>query len=214
MHEVTIFLTVRYLPMPYIKNVERLLVRAVQGVPNFYQAVSRYGYQEVVDHGPSFVSQVISTIMHKLELKSGIKYRGLQDDFIHELEGDDYKEEEATKSEDPSAEVFGLSPVHEDPLDQEETSEIEQARNSIVEEVSNLSNPNLSVSKFARDALRRIQIVASAPDALQSALEAYDAALTLVETAGEKVVYYLGRASTRASSTAGVLHGITVSVVI
>ncbi len=32
------FLSVRFLPMPSIKNVERLLVRSVQGVPNFYQA--------------------------------------------------------------------------------------------------------------------------------------------------------------------------------
>jgi K+ transporter len=91
MHDVTIFLTVRFLPMPYIKNAERLLVRAVKGVPNFYQVVSRYGYQEVVDHGTSFISQVISTIMHKLELKSGLKYRGLQDDYMAELEGDDYR---------------------------------------------------------------------------------------------------------------------------
>ena len=35
--QVVILLTVRFLPMPTIKSVERLLVRAVHGVPNFYQ---------------------------------------------------------------------------------------------------------------------------------------------------------------------------------
>ena len=39
------------------------------------QVVARYGYQDTVDHRNQFVSQVISTIMHKLELKAGLKYQ-------------------------------------------------------------------------------------------------------------------------------------------
>ncbi|KAG1655477.1 hypothetical protein FOA52_008672 [Chlamydomonas sp. UWO 241] len=77
MHDVVIIVTVRFLPMPSVKNTEKLLV------------VARYGYTDVVDHSYLFVSRVISTIMHKLELKSGLKYQGLEDDYINELEGDE-----------------------------------------------------------------------------------------------------------------------------
>ena len=30
--------------------------------------------------------QVVATLLHKLELKAGLQYRGLEDDFIHDLE--------------------------------------------------------------------------------------------------------------------------------
>lgn len=35
--QVVIILTVRFLPMPAIMPIERLLVRSIDGVPNFYQ---------------------------------------------------------------------------------------------------------------------------------------------------------------------------------
>ena len=38
------------------------------------QVVARYGYQDSVDHRNTFISQIVSTIMHKLELKAGLKY--------------------------------------------------------------------------------------------------------------------------------------------
>jgi hypothetical protein len=44
-------LQVRHLPIPHIDSAECLLVRAMPGLPHFYQAVARYGYMDQVDHG-------------------------------------------------------------------------------------------------------------------------------------------------------------------
>jgi len=199
LHGVVILLTVRFLPMPTVKNVERLLVRAVPGVNNFYQVVARYGYQDAVDHRNVFVSQMISTIMHKLELKAGLKYQGLEDDFIAELEGQDPAEDNSLSR--GGVPMFGLEPVHEDLLEEE------LARQSICDEVIGTS---LLVSKFSRDCLDRIKIAASVHDAPQSALDSYKAAMNLIESANEQVVYYLGRAFSRSASGRSFVHNLTV----
>ena len=38
------------------------------------QVVARYGYQDEVDHSDPFISKLISTILHKLEMKAGLRY--------------------------------------------------------------------------------------------------------------------------------------------
>ncbi|GAX79004.1 hypothetical protein CEUSTIGMA_g6444.t1 [Chlamydomonas eustigma] len=201
LHGVAILLTVRFLPMPTIKNVERLLVRAVSGVPNFYQVVARYGYQDHVDHRSQFVSQVISTIMHKLELKAGLKYQGLEDDFIAELEGDHVDDHDHDTAHNADM-VFGLNPVHEDILDEENL-----ARQSIAAEVVGAS---MLVSQFSKNALDRIRLAAAVSDAPQSAKDALEAAETLIHSASEQAVYYLGRAFSRAAPGSNFLHNFTI----
>jgi len=199
MHEVVIFLTVRFLPMPHIKNMERLLVRAVAGVPNFYQVVARYGYQDLVDHRNAFVSQVISTVMHKLELKAGLKYQGLEDDFIHELEGDEADDDEAGNQ--PAVTPFGLEAVQEVMIEEEEEKkELEQGS----------VGRSPYISKFARDAHDRIKLAASSPDAPQVAKDALAAANTLLSAAHEGIVYYLGRAWTRATPESNFLQHLMI----
>ncbi|PNW83786.1 hypothetical protein CHLRE_04g217350v5 [Chlamydomonas reinhardtii] len=65
-HDVSVFLTVRVVPLPHVQPVERLLVRQLAPFPNFYQVVARYGYMDRVDHGPAFIRQVVSGIVRVL----------------------------------------------------------------------------------------------------------------------------------------------------
>lgn len=208
MHEAGIFITVRFLPMPSIKNSERFLVRAIQGLSNYYQVVCRYGYQDIVDHSQVFVQQVLTTIMHKLELKAGLRYQGLENDFIHELEGE-FVEEEPVVPEG-SERVFGLEIVHESFLGEEEEAaeEEEEVASGSVREREMVDSP--FISRFAMEAMARICIVAGAPDAAEAAKEAADAARMLVETAQQRVVYYLGRGFTRSSPSHSLVHNITI----
>ncbi|PNW70302.1 hypothetical protein CHLRE_17g714200v5 [Chlamydomonas reinhardtii] len=65
-HDVSVFLTVRVVPLPHVQPVERLLVRQLAPFPNFYQVVARYGYMDRVDHGAAFIRQVVSGIVRVL----------------------------------------------------------------------------------------------------------------------------------------------------
>lgn len=42
--------------------------------------------------------QVMTHILHKLELKAGLLMEGHEDDYIHELEGDDVEDDTAAVS--------------------------------------------------------------------------------------------------------------------
>eukprot|EP00798_Chlamydomonas_sp_ICE-L_P014146 gene14146-20109_t len=117
LRNVAIFLTVRFLPMPSVIHSERLLVKAVYGVPNFYQVVARYGYQDIVDHGEAFIAQVKATILHKLEIKAGLRKKGVSDDFIAGVEDDQEIEEDGghgggrgrtPKATNSMTQIFGL----------------------------------------------------------------------------------------------------------
>ena len=35
--EVVVIMTVRFMPLPYVAHSERILIRVLPGVPNFYQ---------------------------------------------------------------------------------------------------------------------------------------------------------------------------------
>ncbi|PNW70308.1 hypothetical protein CHLRE_17g714450v5 [Chlamydomonas reinhardtii] len=65
-HDVSVFLTVRVVPLPHVQPVERLLVRQLAPFPNFYQVVARYGYMDRVDHGAAFIRQVVTGIVRVL----------------------------------------------------------------------------------------------------------------------------------------------------
>uniref|UniRef100_A0A7R9YVS8 K+ potassium transporter C-terminal domain-containing protein n=1 Tax=Chlamydomonas euryale TaxID=1486919 RepID=A0A7R9YVS8_9CHLO len=217
MHEVVIILTVRFLPLPNIAPVERFLVRSIEQLPNFYQVVARYGYQDQIDHGPGFVSNVIATIMHKLELKAGLQYAGLENDYIHELEGGD---EEAGQEEPDDADA------------DEEAQTAASAAAAAASMAAALAPPDMYacsspggsshapsflsahqspyVSKFTLNALERIRVQANADDSPQAVQEALMMAEALVDTVCERVVYYQGRSFTRAKRGTGPVHQLVV----
>jgi len=66
-HEFVILIQNRFLPIPYLTEDERLAAVPVRGIPNFYRVVARYGYMEMVDHGPTFVQSVIDYVAGQLE---------------------------------------------------------------------------------------------------------------------------------------------------
>lgn len=49
--QVGIILTVRFLPMPNVTRLERLLVRAIDGIPNYYQVCVGEGVEKCVGEG-------------------------------------------------------------------------------------------------------------------------------------------------------------------
>ena len=55
--QVGILLTVRFLPMPNVTRLERLLVRAVDGIPNYYQVWVGEGVEKRGGGGSSWVKQ-------------------------------------------------------------------------------------------------------------------------------------------------------------
>ncbi|KAG2437994.1 hypothetical protein HXX76_005608 [Chlamydomonas incerta] len=65
-HDVSVFVTVRFVPLPHVQPAERLLVRQLAPFPNFYQVVARYGYMDRVDHGAAFVRQVVTGVVRVL----------------------------------------------------------------------------------------------------------------------------------------------------
>ncbi|KAK9823651.1 hypothetical protein WJX72_004427 [[Myrmecia] bisecta] len=64
-HEVAIFLTNRFVPVPDVDNNERLLVEQL-GVSGFYHCIARYGYMQSVDQGPEFVTFVLDNVLNLL----------------------------------------------------------------------------------------------------------------------------------------------------
>ncbi|KAG2483114.1 hypothetical protein HYH03_018004 [Edaphochlamys debaryana] len=66
-HTVGVFLCVRRLPTPSVPRGQRLSVRTDGGLPpNFYRAVAVYGYLDVVDHGPAFLSELLDGVRRAL----------------------------------------------------------------------------------------------------------------------------------------------------
>lgn len=63
---VTAFLTLRFIPIPFVRKSERFLVRKSRSVMGIYHVVVRYGYMDKVDHGPAFVSELVSCIVTHL----------------------------------------------------------------------------------------------------------------------------------------------------
>ncbi|KFM26301.1 Potassium transporter 26 [Auxenochlorella protothecoides] len=61
-HEVTVFLTVRHVPLPTVHASERLLLRKLH-YQGFYHAVVRYGYMEAVDHDKQFVDTLVQELL-------------------------------------------------------------------------------------------------------------------------------------------------------
>lgn len=49
--QVGIILTVRFLPMPNVTRLERLLVRAIDGIPNYYQVCVGGGVEKCGGEG-------------------------------------------------------------------------------------------------------------------------------------------------------------------
>lgn len=44
-------LRARFMPLPYVTDAERYLVRRNRAIPGVYRVVARYGYMEDVEHG-------------------------------------------------------------------------------------------------------------------------------------------------------------------
>ena len=60
---VCVLLTLRFLPVPYLPEARRFLVkRGGLGVAGTYRVVARYGYMEAVDHGAPFVRRLVGCI--------------------------------------------------------------------------------------------------------------------------------------------------------
>ena len=49
-HQITLLCTIRVHPIPSVDLRRAILVRPVQGLPNCYSVVARYGYDDVIDH--------------------------------------------------------------------------------------------------------------------------------------------------------------------
>jgi K+ transporter len=48
---VSVLLTLRFVPMPYVMPTERFLVRRSRTIAGVYRVIARYGYMEEIDHG-------------------------------------------------------------------------------------------------------------------------------------------------------------------
>jgi hypothetical protein len=59
---VSAVLTLRFIPLPYVTDDERFLVRR-SDVAGVYRVVARYGYMEEVAHGPHFVRQLVGCLV-------------------------------------------------------------------------------------------------------------------------------------------------------
>lgn len=64
-HETVVFVTVRRVLLPRVREDERLLVRKLE-VPGFYHIVARYGYGESIDQGPAFVKMAVEEVVEYL----------------------------------------------------------------------------------------------------------------------------------------------------
>ncbi|MEW5299674.1 MAG: hypothetical protein WDW36_002665 [Sanguina aurantia] len=63
MHDVSMFVTIRVLPLPSLTVSERFLVRELEDLPNCYVVIARFGYMETVDMGAQFVSVMVDKVL-------------------------------------------------------------------------------------------------------------------------------------------------------
>ncbi|KAK9918504.1 hypothetical protein WJX75_004557 [Coccomyxa subellipsoidea] len=61
LHEVVVFITVRYVPIPKVSLDERLLFMPLP-VPGLYRCVARYGYTDTIDEDGEFTKAVLNRI--------------------------------------------------------------------------------------------------------------------------------------------------------
>ncbi|BDA46994.1 Potassium transporter 5 [Coccomyxa sp. Obi] len=61
LHEVVVFITIRYVPIPKVSAEERLLFMPLP-VPGLYRCVARYGYTDPVDADGEFTKAVLNRI--------------------------------------------------------------------------------------------------------------------------------------------------------
>ncbi|EIE21883.1 potassium transporter [Coccomyxa subellipsoidea C-169] len=61
LHEVVVFITVRYVPIPKVSLGERLLFMPLP-VPGLYRCVARYGYTDPIDEDGEFTKAVLNKI--------------------------------------------------------------------------------------------------------------------------------------------------------
>ncbi|KAG2497281.1 hypothetical protein HYH03_004865 [Edaphochlamys debaryana] len=71
MHDVSIFVTVRIMSMPHVQPSERIVARCLPDIPNFYQALVRYGYRDTVEHGAAFVTRLVDAVVGALRREGG-----------------------------------------------------------------------------------------------------------------------------------------------
>ncbi|KAK9804738.1 hypothetical protein WJX72_002866 [[Myrmecia] bisecta] len=64
-HEVVVFLTNRFVPVPDVLDHELLLIEQL-GVSGFYHCIARYGYSQKVDQGPKFIIFVLDNVLKLL----------------------------------------------------------------------------------------------------------------------------------------------------
>jgi hypothetical protein len=60
---VNVLLTLRFVPVPYVSEDTRFLVRRSDHLAAVYRVVVRVGYFERVDHGPAFVRQLVGCLI-------------------------------------------------------------------------------------------------------------------------------------------------------
>jgi K+ potassium transporter len=60
---VNVLLTLRFVPVPYLPEDTRFLVRRSRRMPGMYRVVQRVGYFESIDHGPAFVRQLVGCLI-------------------------------------------------------------------------------------------------------------------------------------------------------
>ncbi|PNH04596.1 putative potassium transporter 11 [Tetrabaena socialis] len=76
-HGVCVFLSVRRLALPSVPRRRRLHVYTSRNAtaPNFYHVVSSYGYLDVIDHGPAFLTELLDAVLRRLKAVAAARRR-------------------------------------------------------------------------------------------------------------------------------------------
>ncbi|PNH05018.1 Potassium transporter 23 [Tetrabaena socialis] len=76
-HGVCVFLSVRRLALPSVPRRRRLHVYTSRNAtaPNFYHVVSSYGYLDVIDHGPAFLTELLDAVLRRLKAAAAARRR-------------------------------------------------------------------------------------------------------------------------------------------
>ncbi|KXZ41691.1 hypothetical protein GPECTOR_318g18 [Gonium pectorale] len=228
-HDVSVFVTVRIMPLPHVQPRERLLVRQMTPIPNFYQVVARYGYLDKVDHGPSFVTCVVDAIVRQLRRGGQTRHQAQRWEDVRVQVGVDHDVDEASDDE----EAGQLPPLPVLPPDSGSTTAAARGtaaaaaateiNASVVSAPSPVAAPVLSPSGGSADGEDSLRRAGGAvgrsrqpplPAAAHSAGAVDQAAVAhILEACNQGVVYYLGVTRVRPDPSSRVLHQLLFGAV-
>eukprot|EP00775_Hariotina_reticulata_P013850 gene13850-13972_t len=85
LHRVVVLLTLKFIPLPYVDQKQKFLVRRSSKISGMFRVIVRYGYMEEVDQGAAFVRQLVGCLVRHVAQQPRLFQQEYDANIVHSV---------------------------------------------------------------------------------------------------------------------------------